>query len=59
MIKYLYPDGTHCYRALQTTRAVYRDEEGRLIARTETPDESGLYEFEIVGFELLGPGRYE
>jgi len=55
MIKYIYPDGTHCYRALQTTHAVFRDNEGKLIARAEKPDGS-LYEFEIKSFELLATG---
>lgn len=56
MIKYIYPDGSHCYRALHTAHAVFRDDEGRLIARAETSDGSGLYEFEIQGFELLQAG---
>ncbi|SEL30952.1 hypothetical protein SAMN05421666_2093 [Roseovarius nanhaiticus] len=56
MIKYIYPDGTHCYRALHTTHAVFRDDEGRLIARAEKADGT-LYEFEIKAFELLKPGR--
>ncbi|WP_281968291.1 hypothetical protein [Roseovarius nanhaiticus] len=56
MIKYIYPDGTHCYRALHTTHAVFRDDEGRLIARAEKADGT-LYEFEIKAFELLEPGR--
>ncbi|MGI9386921.1 MAG: hypothetical protein ACR2OX_05775 [Methyloligellaceae bacterium] len=56
MIKYIYPDGTHCYRALHTTHAVYRNEEGKLIARAEKPDNTEMYEFEIRGFELLQPG---
>lgn len=56
MIKYYYPDGSHCYRALHTTRAVYTAEDGKLMARTTRPDESELYEFEITGFELLEPG---
>ena len=60
MIKYHYPDGSHCYRALHTTHAVYTDAKGKLIARTMRPDNSELYEFEITGFELLEPGvRYE
>lgn len=60
MIKYYYPDGTHCYRALHTTHAVFRSEDGKLIARTMRPDNSELYEFEILGFELLETGkRYE
>jgi len=58
MIKYIYPDGDHCYRALHTAHAVYHDTDGKLIARAQTPDGTGLYEFEIVAFELLGPGRY-
>lgn len=60
MIKYYYPDGTHCYRALHTTHAVYRSDDGRLIARAMRPDNSELYEFEITGFELLQGGqRYD
>jgi hypothetical protein len=59
MIKYYYPDGSHCYRALHTAHAVYHNEDGKLIARAEKPDRSALYEFEITGFELLEPGvRY-
>lgn len=58
MIKYIYPDGTHCYRALHTTHAVFRDEDGKLIARAQKAN-GELYEFEIAGFELLEPGvRY-
>jgi hypothetical protein len=60
MIKYYYPDGTHCYRALHTTHAVFTSDDGTLTARTMRPDNSALYEFEIVGFELVEPGkRYE
>ena len=60
MIKYYYPDGTHCYRALHTTHAVFRADDGKLIARAMRPDNSALYEFEILGFELLESGkRYE
>jgi len=55
MIKYIYPDDTYCYRALHTTHAVFRDNEGKLIARAEKPDGS-LYEFEIKGFELIATG---
>lgn len=59
MIKYIYPDGSHCYRALHTTHAVFVNDAGKLIARTMKPDNSALYEFEIIGFELLEPGiRY-
>ncbi|MDH3668613.1 MAG: hypothetical protein OEN23_16940 [Paracoccaceae bacterium] len=57
MIKYIYPDGSHCYRALHTAHAVFRDDEGRLIARAEKADQSGMYEFEIRGFELLEAGK--
>lgn len=56
MIKYYYPDGTHCYRALHTAHAVFRDDEGRLMARAERPDRNGFYEFEITGFELVPAG---
>ncbi|WP_167549059.1 hypothetical protein [Thalassospira profundimaris] len=56
MIKYLYPDGSHCYRALHTAHAIFRNADGKLIARAEKADGSGMYEFEIAGFELLSPG---
>ncbi len=60
MIKYYYPDGSYCFRALHTTHAVYVADDGKLIARTMRPDNSELYEFEITGFELLETGvRYE
>jgi hypothetical protein len=59
MIKYTYPDGSHCYRALHTTHAVFRDDAGKLIARAQKADGT-LYEFEIASFELLKPGvRYD
>jgi len=57
MIKYLYPDGSHCYRALYTTHAVYTREDGTLVARADRPDRNGTYEFEILGFELLETGQ--
>lgn len=56
MLKYIYPDGTHCYRAIHTTHAVYTNDDGKLIARAEKSDQSGMYEFEIKGFEVLQPG---
>ena len=55
MIKYIYPDGSHCYRALHTTHAVFRNDDGKLIARAQKTDGT-LYEFEIKGFELLKTG---
>ena len=59
MIKYYYPDGSYCFRALHTTHAVYQSNDGKLIARTMRPDSSELYEFEITGFELVEAGvRY-
>ena len=57
MIKYLYPDGNHCYRALHTAHAVFLNEDGKLMARAEKADGSGMYEFEIARFELLSPGK--
>ena len=42
----------------QYGNAVYHNEDGKLIARAQKPDGTGLYEFEIVAFELLRPGRY-
>ncbi len=56
MIKYYYPNGDHCYRALHTTHAVYHSDDGKLIARAMRPDNSELYEFEIAGFELVAVG---
>ncbi len=56
VIKYIYPDGSHCYRALHTTHAVFRNDEAKLIARAAKADGS-LYEFEIKSFELLEAGK--
>lgn len=56
MIKYYYHDGTYCYRALHTVYAVYTNDAGKLVSRAEKPDRSGMYEFEILGFELLESG---
>jgi len=56
MIKYIYPDDSYCFRALHTTHAVFRNDEGKLIARAAKPD-GELYEFEIKGFELLETGK--
>ena len=56
MIKFIYPDGIHCYRALHSVHAVYRDEEDKLVARATTPE--GVYKvFEIAGFEILQSGE--
>lgn len=57
MIKYYYPDGTHCYRALHTSHAIFTNDDGKLIARAERPDRNGMYEFEIVAFELVEAGK--
>lgn len=56
MIRFNYPDGDHCYRALHTVHAVFHDPDGRLIARAEKPDRSDMYEFEISSFELVASG---
>ena len=56
MIKYIYPDGSYCYRALHTTHAVFTNDEGKLVARAAKAS-GELYEFEIAGFELLKPGH--
>lgn len=56
MIRFNYPDGDHCYRALHTVHAVYHNAEGKLIARTERPDQSEMYEFEITSFEVVQAG---
>ena len=57
MIKYYYPNGDHCYRALHTAHAVFHNDEGKLIARAMRPDNSELYEFEITAFELIETGK--
>jgi hypothetical protein len=56
MLKFIHPDGSHCYRALSTIHAVFRNEDGRLIARAEKSDRSGMYEFEIAALEILQHG---
>ncbi len=56
MLKYDYPDGSHCCRAIHTSHAGFTSEAGKLIARAEKRDRSGMYEFEITGFESLQPG---
>ncbi len=57
MVKFYYPDGDWCFRAIQTVHAVFHNEEGKLIARAERGDRNGYYEFEIAEFELIGPGE--
>jgi hypothetical protein len=60
MIKFYYPDGSYCFRALHTAHAVFFNDGGKLIARYTLRDDSGLYEFEIAGFELVEAGvRHE
>ena len=54
MIKYTYPDGTHCYRAIHTVHAVFRDDEGKLVTRVYKPG-GGFKIFEIKGFEIIKP----
>lgn len=56
MIRFNYPDGDHCCRALHTVHAVYHNSEGKLIARAEKPDRSEMYEFEITSFEVVAAG---
>lgn len=56
MIRFNYPDGDHCFRALHTVHAVFHDDAGRLTARAEKADRTGFYEFEIVSFELVPVG---
>jgi len=58
MIKYIYPDGTHCYRPLHTVEAVYTNDEGKLVSRAQAADKSGPYTFEIQGFEILEAGVF-
>lgn len=56
MIRFNYPDGDHCFRALHTVHAVFHNPDGKLIARAEKADQSAMYEFEITSFELVTPG---
>ncbi len=56
MIRFNYPDGDWCFRALHTVHAIFHDAEGRLIARAEKPDRSDMYEFEINSFEVVSAG---
>ena len=56
MLKFIYPDGSHCYRAIHTAHAVFTNDDGKLIARAEKADGAGMYEFEIKAFEILQPG---
>ena len=56
MIRFNYPDGDHCFRALHTVHAIYHDPNGKLIARAEKPDRSDMYEFEITSFEVVQAG---
>ena len=57
MVKFQYPYDDWCYRGPHTVHAVFRDPEGRSIARTERGDRNGFNEFEIAGFKLVGPGE--
>ena len=43
------------YRAMKTVHAIFH-KDGKLIARAERGDRNGYYEFEIVKFEVIGPG---
>jgi len=56
MIKFYYPDGDTCYRALHTVHAVFNNPEGKLIGRALRPDNGELYEFEITAFEVVEAG---
>jgi hypothetical protein len=58
MLKYTYPDGSHRYRAIHAAHAIYRSDDGKLIARAEKADQSSMYEFEIKGFEVLEAGVF-
>ena len=55
LVKFYYADGDWCYRAMQTVHAIFH-KDGKLIARAERGDRNGYYEFEIVKFEVIGPG---
>jgi len=57
MVKFYYPNGDWCYRAMQTVHAIFHSDDGTLMARTEKGDRTGYYEFEITEFELIGPGE--
>ena len=38
---------------------MFHNPEGKLMARAEKSGGSALYEFEITGFELIGPGQVD
>ncbi len=57
MVKFYYPDGDWCYRAIQTVHAIFHNSERKLIARAEKGDRNGYYEIEISEFEMIGPGE--
>lgn len=56
MIRFIYPDDSFCFRALHSVHAVFYNDDGVLMARTDTAD-GPMYEFQIKGFELLETGR--
>ena len=55
MVRFHYTDGDWCYRPLHTVHAIFHDARGRLIARAEALPGEGFKEFEIAGFDLIGP----
>lgn len=57
MVRFHYPDGDWCYRPLHTVHAIFHDGEGRLVARAEAAPGGGYKEFEISGFDLIGPSK--
>ena len=56
MIKFIYPDDSHGYRALHSVHAVFYNDDNVLTARMDQPD-GRWHECEIKGFEVLEPGR--
>lgn len=62
MIKFIFPDGSYAYQALQSVHSIFRTDPvpeaaAKLMARAANTE--GAYsEFEIRGFELVRPGAY-
>ena len=55
-MKHIFAGVARSYRVSHTAHPVCRDAEGKLIARAQSADRSGLPEFENTGFEILPPG---
>ena len=57
MVKFYYPDGDWCYRAIQTVHAFFSQFRRQTYCAGRKGDRNGYYEFEITEFEMIGPGE--